>query len=163
MIRHLLEGNKLIFLFLTLFSCIEKKTEKITEYFYPSIVISEQLKKEIFSYKDDLKRMQATQSNNLCVFFTKKNDSIFIEIGDYEPNLKMINVKGVEIIKNDTVYLYSDKSFIELNYFYKNKNGKIIKILRNSKPNFDRHDPHFRCLYFDGKNIKINSYNNQCI
>lgn len=163
MIRHLLEGNKLIFLFLALFSCTEKKTEKITEYFYPNIVIDERLKKEIFSYKDDLKRMQATESNNLCLFFTKKNDSILIEVGDYEPNLEMINVKGIEIIKNDTVYLFSDKSFIELNNFYKNKSGKKIKILRNSKPNFDHYDPHFRCLYFDGKNIKVNSYNNQCI
>ncbi|WP_126653689.1 hypothetical protein [Chryseobacterium aureum] len=163
MIRHLLEGSKALLLFLILFSCTEKKTEKITEYFYPDIVINEQLKKEIFSYKEDLKRMQATQSNNICLFFTKKKDSIFIEIGDYKPNLKMINVKGIEVIKNDTVYLFSDKDFVELGNFYKNKSNKKIKIFRNSKPNFDRHDPHFRCLYFDGKTIRINSYNNQCI
>ncbi|SHM73487.1 hypothetical protein SAMN05444360_116123 [Chryseobacterium carnipullorum] len=76
------------------------------EYSYPSIIINNTLKKEISSYKEDLRRMQAEESNNICLFFSKRNDSIFIEIGDYKPNLRVLHMKGVEMIKKDTVYLF---------------------------------------------------------
>ncbi|WP_073335340.1 hypothetical protein [Chryseobacterium carnipullorum] len=106
MIQHLLEESKLLFVFLVLFSCKEKKKENIMEYSYPSIIINNTLKKEISSYKEDLRRMQAEESNNICLFFSKRNDSIFIEIGDYKPNLRVLHMKGVEMIKKDTVYLF---------------------------------------------------------
>ena len=71
MIQHLLEESKVLLVFLVLFSCKEKKEENITEYSYPSIIINNILKKEILSYKEDLRRMQAEESNSICFFFQK--------------------------------------------------------------------------------------------
>lgn len=162
MIQHLLEESKLLFVFLVLFSCKEKKKENIMEYSYPSIIINNTLKKEISSYKEDLRRMQAEESNNICLFFSKRNDSIFIEIGDYKPNLRVLHMKGVEMIKKDTVYLFVDDEHMNINNFYNNKSAERVKIIHTLKPSFDYYDPHFRCLYSDKKNINILSYNNKC-
>ncbi|GAA5102618.1 hypothetical protein GCM10023210_43800 [Chryseobacterium ginsengisoli] len=162
MIQHLLKKSKLVLVFLIVLACKEQKTEIIKEYYFQSVKVNDKLEKEIFSYKEDLKRMQAAESNNLSLFFVKRNDSIFIEIGDYKPNLKMINMLGVEVMKKDTIYLFTDKNFKESNNFYKNQFGEKIKIITSSKPTFNHYDPHYRCLYIEGNNIKIQSYNNKC-
>lgn len=162
MIQHLLEESKVLLVFLVLFSCKEKKEENITEYSYPSIIINNILKKEILSYKEDLRRMQAEESNSICLFFSKRNDSTFIEIGDYKPNFKMIHMKGVEILKKDTIYLLVENEHIDVNNFYKNKSAEKVKIIYKFKPSFDHYDPHYRCLYSNNKNITVLSYNNKC-
>lgn len=162
MIRHLLEESKLILVFLILFSCKEQKRENSKEYSFQNVIISDQLKKEIFSYKEDLRRIQSTESNNISLSFINRNDSVFIEMGDYKPNLEMTNMIGVEVMKKDTVYLFGNKNFIGMNHFYENKYSEKIKIISNAKLTFDHYDPHYRCLYFDGKFIKVCSYNNKC-
>ncbi|NIF06146.1 hypothetical protein F3J23_11910 [Chryseobacterium sp. Tr-659] len=161
MIRPLLEGSKFILLLLVLFSCKKQKTENAKEYLYQKVVINDQLKKEITSYKEDLRKMDASESNNLSLFFLKKKDSIFIEMGDFEPNFKMVNIKGVEIIKNDTIYLLSEDKSMDLQHFYHGSVEKV-KIIDSSKPSFSYSDPHYRCFYFDGKEVKILSYNSKC-
>lgn len=162
MIQHLLEESKLLLVFLLLFSCKEKNEENSREYSYPSIMINNDLKKEVLSYKEDLKRMQAEESNSICLFFSKRNDSTFIEIGDYKPNFEMVNMKGVDIVKKDTLYLFVEDKQININNFYKDKPGEKVKIIYKKKLSFDHYDPHYRCLYSDNTNITILSYNNKC-
>lgn len=163
MIRHLLEENKIIILvLLAFFSCKKQTTESIKEYSYPRIIVNDNLKKEIFSYKEGLRRLQASESNNLSLCFIRRNDSVFIEIGDYKPNFKMLNIKGVEIIKKDTVYLFSGNNSTDIERFYKNQSDEKIVIIDNTEPTFDHYDPHFRCLYIDNENFKILSYGGRC-
>jgi len=164
MIRHLLEENKIIILvLLAFFSCKKQKTKIAREYSYPKIVINDNLKREIFSYKEDLSKIQATESSNLSLCLFKRNDSVFVEMGDYKPNFKMLNIKGVEIIEKDTVYVFSENDSTDIERLYKNKDDEKINILDDMKPSFDHHDPHFRCLYVENnKTFKIFSYNNKC-
>ncbi|PWN59465.1 hypothetical protein [Chryseobacterium viscerum] len=161
MIQTLLEKSRLILVLLTLFSCKERKTDNSKEYLYQKVVINDQLKKEISSYKEDLRRMDASESNNLSIFFTRKNDSILIEMGDYRPNFKMVHMKGVEIIKKDTIYLLSEDKSMDMKSFYTGSAEKT-QIIDVPKLNFSHYDPHYRCLYFDGKELKVLSYNGKC-
>ena len=158
MIRHLLEGSKALLLFLILFSCKEIKKENIKEYSYPRISIKENLKREIDSYKKGLNRLQASKSNNLSIYFNKKNDTTFIEIGDYKPNLKILNIKGVEIMKKDTIYLFSENDSISIEKFCENQFNEKINIIDNLEPSLNHFDPHFRCLYIDNENLKVLFY-----
>ncbi|RLJ31825.1 hypothetical protein CLU97_1264 [Chryseobacterium sp. 7] len=158
MIRHLLEGSKALLLFLILFSCQENKREKIKEYSYPRILIKENLKREIYSYKQELNRLQASKSNNLSIYFSKKNDTTFVEIGDYKPNLKILNIKGVEIMKKDTIYLFSGNDSISVEQFYENQFNDKINIIDNLEPSLNHFDPHFKCLYIDNENLKVLFY-----
>lgn len=163
MIRHLLEENKIIVLvLLAFFSCKKQETESVREYSYPRVIINDNLKREIFSYKEDLNKIQATESSNLSLCFVRRNDSVFVEIGDYKPNLKMLNIKGVEIIKKDTVYLFSENNSTDIERFYKNQSDEKVNIRDNIEPTLDHYDPHFRCLYVDNESFKILSYNNKC-
>jgi hypothetical protein len=158
MIRHLLEGSKASLLLLILFSCKENRKENIKEYSYPRISIKEDLKREIYSYKQGLIRLQASKSNNLSIYFNKKNDTTFIEIGDYKPNLEILNIKGVEIMKKDTVYLFSTNDSISIEPFCENQFNDKINIIDNLEPSLNHFDPHFRCLYVDNGNLKVLFY-----
>lgn len=163
MIRHLLEGSKFSMIFLIVFiSCKKSSKENVQKHSYPRVVISNKLKKEIFSYKEDLHRMQANESHNLSLYFIKRNDSVFIEIGDYKPNFKMLNIKGVEVIKEDTIYLCSESNLTIIDGFYKNNLNEKITVIDDQKLKFNHHDPHYRCLYVDNKILEILLYNNKC-
>lgn len=163
MIQHLLEKNKIIILLLlAFFSCKEKNAKSVREYSYPKVIINDNLKKEIFSYKEDLNKIQATESSNLSLYFIRRKDSIFVEMGDYKPNFKILNIKGIEIIKKDTVYLFSENNSTDIERFYRNQSNEKINIVDNTKPAFDHYDPHYRCLYVNNESFKILSYNNKC-
>ncbi|RXM38168.1 hypothetical protein BOQ62_19120 [Chryseobacterium sp. CH21] len=70
----------------------------------------------------------------------------------------MLNIKGVEIMKNDTIYLFSANDSISIEQFCENQSNARIKIIDNLEPSFNHFDPHFRCLYIDNKNLKILFY-----
>ncbi len=105
-----------------------------------------------------MNRLQASKSNNISIYFNKKNDTTFIEIGDYKPNLKILNIKGVEIMKKDTIYLFIENNSISIEKFFENQSNDKINIIDNLEPSLNHFDPHFRCLYIDNENLKVSFY-----
>lgn len=162
MIRHLLEGSKFILMFFILFSCKENKKENNTKYSYPQIIIKQNLKKEILSYRAGLTKFHASKNNSLSICFNKKNDTTFIEMGDYKPNFKMLNIRGVEIIKEDTIYLFSENNQTGIEEFFENKSNEKIDIIDNLKLPLNHYDPHYRCFYLNNDSLKVLFFGGRC-
>lgn len=162
MIQHLLEKSKItLFLFTIFLSCNDKKDNIRTDT-YVRLTISDSLKKQISFYKDDLTRMQATESNNISINIMEKKDSLLIEMGDYQPDLQTVDVNGIDIIKKDTIYIYGNKELANIKGLYEGVRNEKIDIVQNLTPNFSYNDPHYRCLCFYKGNFSVLSYNNKC-
>lgn len=153
-------GNNIVLLLILIlfFSCEKGNSIEDKEYYYPKMIIDSCLREEVLLFRDYLDKVEATNKRviSICVF--QKKDSVFIELGDYQPNFKMIDIIGVELINNDTVYLYNKDEKINVSRFYKVQSEEKIRIIDDSERVFEFYDPNYRCFYVDKCKTKKNSY-----
>lgn len=151
-------GIALLFFIGFMLSCSKVSEVKTKEYNFPYISINKNLKKEILSFKEDLKNLQATKVSEISIFFFNKNDTLFIDIGNYRPNFQNVNIKGVEVINGSTVFLFNESN-IELEDFYTINPGRNITIKDSLEPFYSYFDPYHRYYYMENGQVKLHSYN----